>query len=91
MRNGKVKDITSNFVAGILNQSYSGCNVSIRNGVFHSYEMPLAYRVGGVIVMRPYEDCPSMTTKRHWNGLYRLANMSTINVTIRDDWSMKVS
>lgn len=91
MRNGKVKDITSNYVAGIMNQSYSGCNVSIRNDTFYSYEMPLAYRVGGVIVMRPYEDCPSVTTKRHWSGLHLLASTSRLTVTIRDDWSMKVS
>lgn len=46
-------------------------NVSTDGEVFRSYSMVIATRKGGDCVMVPYEDCPSVTTKRHWNKIKR--------------------
>ena len=71
MRSGKVTEVIAKWAEGCRDLQYSGCNVSIRNGVLYSYNMPLAKCKGKDVYLVPYENCPSKTTKVHYREMFR--------------------
>ena len=80
MRQGNVSLIIEMAVAGREDMQRSGCNVSIRDGVLYSYNMPIAARKGNVLHMCCYNDCPSQTTRRHWAAAKRKASRYLLDV-----------
>ena len=71
MRNGNVTKTIAKWATGEMDLHYSGCNVSIRNGVLYSYNMPLAKFGGRKAYLVPYETCPSQTTRKHYGEMQR--------------------